>query len=84
MTTPLGKLALAALLTLTACGAAGAKETRYLTGSAADVRPKLHGPAYHLQGGGTDVAAAFQWMIDEVRGCTNCHSAIHGSNHPSG
>lgn len=51
------------------CTGASAKETRFLTGNAADVKPKLHGPAYHLQGGGTDVDAAFQWMIDRVRGC---------------
>ncbi|HEX8191141.1 MAG TPA: hypothetical protein VF586_22465, partial [Pyrinomonadaceae bacterium] len=51
-------------------GRAEAKETRFLTGNAADVKPrKLHGPAYHLQGGGTDVGAAFQWLIDKVRGC---------------
>jgi cyanophycinase len=68
--------ALAALLLLTLCHAAAAKETRYLTGSAADVSPKLHGPAYHLQGGGTDVAAAFQWMLDEVRGCTGCETKL--------
>jgi cyanophycinase len=49
-----------------------AKETRYLTGSAADVKPKLHGPAHNLAGGGDDVAAAMQWMIDAVRGCTGC------------
>jgi cyanophycinase len=72
----LTRAALAALLALAACHAAGAKETRYLTGSAADVKPKLRGPAYHLQGGGTDVAAAFQWMIDEVRGCTSCETKL--------
>jgi len=70
------RVALAALLLAAAGGAAAAKETRHLTGSAADVRPKLHGPAYHLQGGGTDVAAAFQWMIDEVRGCTACATKL--------
>jgi cyanophycinase len=64
----------ALLLALTApalfAGRAEAKETRFLTGNAADVKPKkLHGPAYHLQGGGTDVGAAFQWLIDKVRGC---------------
>jgi cyanophycinase len=60
----------ALLLVLFACGRAEAKETRFLTGDAADAKPgKLRGPAYHLQGGGTDVAAAFQWMIDKVRGC---------------
>jgi cyanophycinase len=69
------KPALAALLlVLTApilfAGRAQAKETRFLTGDAADAKPKkLRGPAYHLQGGGTDVDAAFQWMIDRVRGC---------------
>jgi cyanophycinase len=68
--------ALATLLLLAAGHAVVAKETRYLTGSAADVRPKLRGPAYHLQGGGTDVAAAFQWMIDEVRGCTACATKV--------
>ncbi len=70
------RAALAALLSLAAGHAVAAKETRYLTGSGSDVRPKLHGPAYHLQGGGTDVAAAFQWMIDEVRGCTSCATKV--------
>ncbi|HEY0171218.1 MAG TPA: hypothetical protein VGB98_09350 [Pyrinomonadaceae bacterium] len=61
-------LALTALAFFT--GRAEAKETRFLTGDAADVKPgKLRGPAYHLQGGGTDVGAAFQWLIDRVRGC---------------
>lgn len=51
-------------------GRAEAKETRFLTGDAADAKPaRLRGPAYHLQGGGTDVDAAFQWLIDRVRGC---------------
>ncbi|HEV2863323.1 MAG TPA: hypothetical protein VGX48_20075 [Pyrinomonadaceae bacterium] len=60
----------ALLLVLIALGRAEAKETRFLTGNAADAKPgKLRGPAYHLQGGGTDVAAAFQWLIDRVRGC---------------
>jgi cyanophycinase len=70
------KGAFVVLVMLAACHAAAATETRYLTGSADDVKPKLHGPAYHLQGGGTDVAAAFQWMIDEVRGCTTCATKL--------
>jgi len=65
-----------AFLCLAAFQPARAKETRYLTGSAADVKPKLHGPAYHLQGGGDDVAAAMQWMIDEARGCTDCATKL--------
>jgi cyanophycinase len=61
---------------LACAGGASAKETRYLTGEAADVRPKLHGPAYDLAGGGPDVAAAMQWMIDEVRGCDACDARL--------
>jgi cyanophycinase len=53
-----------------------AKATRYLTGNAADARPRLHGPAYDFAGGGTDVAEALQWMIDEVRGCETCDTKI--------
>ncbi len=67
---------LAAPLLLALCAGVSAKETRHLTGSAADVKPKLHGPAYHLQGGGTDVAAAMQWMIDMVRGCADCPAKL--------
>ena len=68
---------MAALLSaVAACSAAHAKETRYLTGNADDVRPRLHGPAYHLQGGGDDVAAAMQWMIDKVRGCEGCEAKL--------
>ncbi|MFN2597634.1 MAG: cyanophycinase [Pyrinomonadaceae bacterium] len=53
-----------------------AKAVRYLTGDAADVRPRLHGPAYDFAGGGTDVAEALQWMIDEVRGCASCDAKL--------
>lgn len=56
--------------------AARAKVTRYLTGDAADVSPRLHGPALDLGGGGTDVGEAIQWMIDEVRGCTTCAATV--------
>jgi cyanophycinase len=60
-------------------GAGGAAErplTRYLTGSAADVAPPLAGPAHVLQGGGGDVDAALQWLIDEVRGCAACATTL--------
>lgn len=53
-----------------------AKVTRYLTGSAADVSPALSGPAHDFGGGGTDVDAAIQWMIDQVRGCTSCATKV--------
>ena len=55
---------------------AAAKETRHLTGDAADVKPKLHGPAYNLAGGGGDLAPAMQWMINQVRGCDDCPAKL--------
>lgn len=63
--------ALAALAT-----PAEAKVTRYLTGNAGDVNPPLFGPAHDFGGGSTDVDAAIQWMIDQVRGCTNCAATV--------
>src|SRR3954468_9161187 len=55
---------------------AHAKITRYLTGNAADVVVSLAGPAHDFGGGGTDVDAAIQWIIDTVRGCTSCSTKI--------
>src|SRR6186997_1361106 len=55
---------------------AQAKVTRYLTGNAADVVVPLAGPAHDFGGGGTDVDAAIQWMIDQVRGCTSCSTKV--------
>ncbi|MGH9902989.1 MAG: cyanophycinase, partial [Pyrinomonadaceae bacterium] len=65
-------LSLLLLLTIQA----RAKETRYLTGNAADAKIKLHGPAYNLAGGGGDVEEAMQWMIDRVRGCADCATKL--------
>jgi cyanophycinase len=53
-----------------------AKVTRYLTGNAADVVVSLAGPAHDFGGGSTDVDAALQWIIDQVRGCTSCSTRI--------
>lgn len=64
------------LFLMLAPAAAQAKVTRYLTGSAADVNPRLHGPSLDLGGGGTDVAAGIQQMIDEVRGCNDCATTV--------
>lgn len=66
------------LLLLAAVSAlpAQAKVTRYLTGNAADVAVTLAGPAHDFGGGGTDVDAALQWIIDQVRGCTTCATKI--------
>lgn len=55
---------------------AEAKVTRYLTGNAADVVVSLAGPAHDFGGGSTDVDAAIQWMIDQVRGCTSCATKV--------
>jgi cyanophycinase-like exopeptidase len=65
-------LLLAALLVVPA----QAKVTRYLTGNAADVVVPLAGPAHDFGGGGTDVDAGLQWIIDQVRGCTSCSTKI--------
>ncbi len=65
------------VLTLAAAGApAEAKVTRYLTGNAADVVISMAGPAHDFGGGGTDVDAALQWIIDQVRGCTSCSTKV--------
>ncbi|HJX26434.1 MAG TPA: Type 1 glutamine amidotransferase-like domain-containing protein [Thermoanaerobaculia bacterium] len=55
---------------------AEAKVTRYLTGNAGDVSPVLAGPAHDFGGGSTDVDAALQWIIDQVRGCTSCSTKV--------
>ncbi|HEX9944477.1 MAG TPA: peptidase S51 [Thermoanaerobaculia bacterium] len=68
----LSLLALSAVLALPA----QAKVTRYLTGNAADVVVPLAGPAHDFGGGSTDVDAALQWIIDQVRGCTSCSTRI--------
>jgi len=68
----LSLLFLATLLALPA----QAKVTRYLTGNAADVVVSLAGPAHDFGGGSTDVDAALQWIIDQVRGCTACSTKI--------
>ncbi len=70
-----GALLLLALLLLPGTEAQ-AKVTRYLTGNAADVSPALAGPAHDFGGGGTDVDAALQWIIDQVRGCTSCATKV--------
>jgi cyanophycinase len=57
-------------------GSAEAKVTRYLTGNAADAVASLTGPVHDLGGGGLDVDAAIQWMIDQARGCTSCSTKI--------
>lgn len=50
--------------------------TRFDTGNPADVAPQLHGPVLHLAGGGTDVDAAYQDVINRIRGCNDCETKI--------
>jgi cyanophycinase len=57
-------------------GELDASVVRYRTGNPGDANPKLHGPAHDLGGGSTDVDAAIQWMIDQVRGCTDCSAKL--------
>jgi len=44
--------------------------TRYKVGSSADAVLRCKGPAYDIGGGGGDVNAAIQWLIDQVRGAS--------------
>ena len=67
---------LLSMLSVFAPRAAEAKVTRYLTGSGADVSPRLRGPALDLGGGGSDVSEGIQRMIDEVRGCNTCATKL--------
>lgn len=69
-------LALILLASTVLAAPAHAKVTRYLTGNAADVVVPMAGPAHDFGGGGTDVDAALQWIIDQVRGCTSCSTRI--------
>jgi cyanophycinase len=55
---------------------ATAKVMRYLMGNPGDVNPTLAGPVYNLGGGGPDVDEAIQWMINKVRGCSDCSTKI--------
>ncbi len=55
---------------------ASAKVSHYLSGNPEDVNPLLSGVAYNLGGGGLDVDSAFQWMINRVRGCTDCDTTV--------
>lgn len=55
---------------------AGADLKRFQSGNPKDVAPRLHGPALHLAGGGGDHTEAMQWMVNEVRGCTDCDAKI--------
>src|SRR5689334_18922084 len=69
-------LVLLASALLSSARDAEAKVTRYLTGNASDVSPRLHGPALDLGGGGSDVAEGIQRMIDEARGCEACATKL--------
>ena len=69
-------LTLIALILFISAVPAMSEVKRFLKGNPADVHPKLHGPAFHFQGGGDDVDAAFQWMFDQVRGCTDCSTKL--------
>ena len=55
---------------------AEARAMQYLQGNSADVNPSLSGMVYDLGGGGRDVDPAIQWMINQVRGCSNCATKI--------
>ena len=73
----MNRFRLLAVLTLLFLAApASAKVTRYLTGSRADMNPPLAGPVLNLGGGGSDVDAGLQAMIDLARGCSDCATKV--------
>jgi cyanophycinase len=53
-----------------------AQFNRYFSGNPEDVHPPLFGGVYNLGGGGMDVDPAIQWMINTVRGCTDCQTTV--------
>ncbi|HEX2618789.1 MAG TPA: Type 1 glutamine amidotransferase-like domain-containing protein, partial [Phototrophicaceae bacterium] len=55
---------------------AQARVMQYQKGNSADVNPPLSGMVYDLGGGGRDVDPAIQWMINQVRGCSNCATKV--------
>lgn len=55
---------------------AQARVMQYQKGNPADVNPLLSGMVYDLGGGGRDVDPAIQWMINQVRGCSNCATKV--------
>ena len=65
---------LTGILLLAIC--VSATVTSYKVGNPADVSPQLHGQVLNLGGGGTDVDPAIQWMIDKVRGCSDCATKV--------
>ncbi|MBW4645520.1 MAG: Type 1 glutamine amidotransferase-like domain-containing protein [Goleter apudmare HA4340-LM2] len=52
------------------------ESTPYFEDKTAYIPPSLAGPILSLGGGGPDVEEAIQWMINQVRGCTNCSTKI--------
>ena len=54
---------------------ATAQVRQYFVGNETDSQLP-HGIAYNLGGGGADVDPAIQWMIDQVRGCTDCDTKV--------
>jgi cyanophycinase len=67
---------MALFLLLFFAATARAELTRYWSGNADDVRPRLHGPVLLLTGGGGDVTEGLQAAIDRIRGCTGCEAKI--------
>lgn len=65
-------LIIMAVLTLPA----QANVTCYLQGNSAGINPSLARPALDIGGGSLDVDSAIQWLINQVRGCSNCSTKV--------
>lgn len=64
------RLLIAAGLALASLWPLEATPVRYKDGSRTDAVITCAGPAYDIGGGGGDILAAIQWVIDQVRGTT--------------
>ena len=53
-----------------------AKSYSYPKNNSADLSLQQAGPVYDIGGGGLDVDAAIQWMINQVRGCYSCEKKV--------
>lgn len=63
-------------LLLAALLPAFAKPTITTTGTPASAPPTLYGPGWDIGGGGTDVDAAMQWLVNYVRGGANSANTV--------
>jgi cyanophycinase-like exopeptidase len=70
------RVALLASLCLGGLPPAAAAPKITTTGTPASAPPTLYGPGWDIGGGGTDVDAAMQWLVDYVRGGSSSSNRV--------